>query len=258
VFDRCHAEEPRAVTVEDGHTVKCFHAYDLEGNRDWHGAVIERADRAMKANESAAGAPAGGLQTSSSAAPRRVVERRRRNRSTTEADTSSAMEPWPRGAIAVAVIGAACVALGFFVWGMAIAAAAYFALVRPRQSNRYRADAFFVGALIACVFAGSAVTRHRETRRAAREIRLLGDALRARQKAAGALPKGLTELGWRLYPIFENGRAADPWGRSFLYRAHSDGRTFDLCSLGADGTPSGDDVGQPSRCVTDLGATKSN
>jgi hypothetical protein len=72
------------------------------------------------------------------------------------------------------------------------------------------------------------------------------------------LPRDLSELGWRLYPIFEDGHAVDPWGRGFVYRVHSDGTTFDLCSVGADGVPSGDDVGQARRCATDAIANTSN
>jgi oligopeptide/dipeptide ABC transporter ATP-binding protein len=47
-FERCSAEAPRAVEVEPGHTVNCFHAYDAEGD-DWHRIVNERITRAERA-----------------------------------------------------------------------------------------------------------------------------------------------------------------------------------------------------------------
>jgi oligopeptide/dipeptide ABC transporter ATP-binding protein len=48
-FERCSAEEPRAVEVEPGHTVKCFHAYDAPSDDDWYRTVNERIERAMRA-----------------------------------------------------------------------------------------------------------------------------------------------------------------------------------------------------------------
>jgi oligopeptide/dipeptide ABC transporter ATP-binding protein len=47
-FERCPTEEPRAVEVEPGHTVKCFHAYDAPSD-DWYRTVNERIERAMRA-----------------------------------------------------------------------------------------------------------------------------------------------------------------------------------------------------------------
>jgi oligopeptide/dipeptide ABC transporter ATP-binding protein len=44
-FERCKSEEPRAVEVENGHSVKCFHAYDAPHD-DWHRVVNERIERA--------------------------------------------------------------------------------------------------------------------------------------------------------------------------------------------------------------------
>jgi oligopeptide transport system ATP-binding protein len=46
VFDRCRTEEPRAVDVEPGHSVRCFHAYDAAGD-DWFRVVNERIERAV-------------------------------------------------------------------------------------------------------------------------------------------------------------------------------------------------------------------
>jgi oligopeptide/dipeptide ABC transporter ATP-binding protein len=46
-FERCPTEEPRAVVVEQGHSVKCFHAYDAPPD-DWYRVVNERIERAMQ------------------------------------------------------------------------------------------------------------------------------------------------------------------------------------------------------------------
>ncbi len=50
-FERCKSEEPRAVVVEDGHSVKCFHAYDAPPD-DWYRVVNERIESATKARAS--------------------------------------------------------------------------------------------------------------------------------------------------------------------------------------------------------------
>jgi oligopeptide/dipeptide ABC transporter ATP-binding protein len=79
--------------------------------------------------------------------------------------------------------------------------------------------------------------------RAESELRELSTEIQEHARLSGALPRRLSELGWRLYPIFPNGIPRDPWGRPLVYRMPgSDGRPFDLASTGADGVPSADDV----------------
>ncbi|HEX6271486.1 MAG TPA: oligopeptide/dipeptide ABC transporter ATP-binding protein [Polyangiaceae bacterium] len=51
-FERCSTEEPRTVDVEPGHAVKCFHAYDAEGD-DWYRIVSERIATAERARPAA-------------------------------------------------------------------------------------------------------------------------------------------------------------------------------------------------------------
>ena len=68
--------------------------------------------------------------------------------------------------------------------------------------------------------------------------------IESRKALTGSYPKDLGELGWRLFPIFENGRPLDPWGRPLRYRSPgTDGRPFDLGSTGPDGVKSSDDIG---------------
>ena len=47
VFERCKSEKPELVSVEDGHSVRCFHAYDAPSD-DWYRVVNERIERAMR------------------------------------------------------------------------------------------------------------------------------------------------------------------------------------------------------------------
>ncbi len=89
---------------------------------------------------------------------------------------------------------------------------------------------------------------------------LLGRDARARQQYAalwqqleeatalrGAPPARLEDLGWRLFEVFEDGRAEDPWHRPWRYRVlDAEAGTFALGSDGPDGVAgSGDDVGEP-------------
>jgi oligopeptide/dipeptide ABC transporter ATP-binding protein len=46
-FERCHEEKPELVSVEDGHSVRCFHAYDAPSD-DWYRVVNERIERAIR------------------------------------------------------------------------------------------------------------------------------------------------------------------------------------------------------------------
>jgi hypothetical protein len=68
--------------------------------------------------------------------------------------------------------------------------------------------------------------RHRTARH---EVQELSKEIAAYERLTGSYPKDLGELGWRLYSIFEDGRAVDPWGRPFRYKAPgTNGRAFDL------------------------------
>lgn len=83
--------------------------------------------------------------------------------------------------------------------------------------------------------------RHREARV---QIRELTREIENRATITGSYPKDLAELGWRLYPIFEEGRPVDPWGHPLRFRSPGgDGRAFDVGTTGPDGVKSGDDIG---------------
>jgi oligopeptide/dipeptide ABC transporter ATP-binding protein len=97
-------------------------------------------------------------------------------------------------------------------------------------------------ALAALVFVAFRRFEARQT--ALRELSQLSSEIAARRKLTHETPLHLEDLGWRLYPIFDRGRPIDPWGQPLRYRAPgSEGRPFDLGSLGPDGVPSKDDLG---------------
>lgn len=63
--------------------------------------------------------------------------------------------------------------------------------------------------------------------------------LHAHREATGDLPVRLSELGWRLHEVFDDGVPRDPWGRAWAYTRSGD--SFELRSLGPDGRPGGGD-----------------
>jgi hypothetical protein len=65
------------------------------------------------------------------------------------------------------------------------------------------------------------------TRAAQRELDALRAEVIARARATGSLPTNLSELGWRLPPIFGNKGPVDPWGTPYRYRALGSNR-FEL------------------------------
>jgi oligopeptide transport system ATP-binding protein len=85
--------------------------------------------------------------------------------------------------------------------------------------------------------------------RAEQQVRALDAEVRGFSHTMGRLPATLDELGYRLQFVFPDGRAIDPWGRSYVYTlppatdaAATTKPDFMLSSLGPDGVPSGDDV----------------
>jgi oligopeptide/dipeptide ABC transporter ATP-binding protein len=203
VMDRCHAEEPEAVTVEPGHTVKCFHAYDLDlgPGEDWYRQVDARIEERTTRNLAAV------ARTETTSPPRKLrtdaPAKRPREVASPRASRAGDLTPTPRrtGTLLLCVV----LALGLLV----------------------------------------GLSRFRARRTALRQLAELTSEITARQKLTRSYPENLEELGWRLYPIFDRGRAIDPWGHEVRYRAPgSAGRPFDVWSLGPDGVPSRDDLGQ--------------
>jgi hypothetical protein len=97
---------------------------------------------------------------------------------------------------------------------------------------------------VSSLLIGRAVVEHGRRARADEMLRALSQQIEERAKLSGTLPERLSDLGWRLYPLFDRGVPNDPWGRAYSYRVPgTEGRRFDLGSTGPDGLPSADDVG---------------
>jgi oligopeptide/dipeptide ABC transporter ATP-binding protein len=210
VFERCRTEDPLPVTVEPGHTVKCFHSYDLDEGDDWSRVVSERIERAMQENAPALAKSAMDEAVRATLARSTAVRRAPRIASAAQRTTNEETPLSGWGALVRFSIFLVLVGLSWFA-------------VR-----------------------GSDFARRRK---ASKELSALTQALDERATITGAYPRDLDELGFRLFPIFEDGNPVDPWGRRFRYRTTGDdGRAFELKSLGPDGVVSGDDV--------DLGSSK--
>jgi oligopeptide/dipeptide ABC transporter ATP-binding protein len=203
VMDRCRSEPPARVTVEPGHAVSCFHAYDAEGD-DWFRLVNERIERAIAANASVTPQP----PAVAALAPVRPIPTSAPPKAPAPAPAEGArralapLTATPRRRMVVLVLTLALVTVALTAW---------------RSSAR----------------------RHT----AERQLELLAAELDARARVTGTYPESLSELGWRLPPIFGRTEAIDPWGRAFVYRRPAaKGGAFELTSLGADGVPSADDL----------------
>jgi hypothetical protein len=124
---------------------------------------------------------------------------------------------------------------------------------RPERSRRFVAGkakprpvngGAIAFATLAAFVAFSSMRHYVAKRKAERSIARLTQELEARATITSDYPGQLSELGYRLYPIFDRGIPLDPWGNPLRYRSPgTDGRPFDLGSTGPDGVPSPDDIG---------------
>jgi len=124
-------------------------------------------------------------------------------------------------------------------------------LARPRRRRLALA-----AALLASFIAGGAFGRASREREALAEIKLLRAEIQEYERVTGSLPATLSDLGWRLPPIFGGLEATDPWGRPIVYRVRASRKVdpailepdrFLVLSLGRDGVPSRDDLGWGGR-----------
>lgn len=237
VMDRCREEEPPAYDLEAGHFTKCFHAEGLERAPAFYQAVSERIERRIA--ERAASAP----PTSPPSIPAEP---------TRPAPTSITVDQPPAtrqaslaAGAAVAVAGAFLVLLGQRFLGLAMLLGAYAILVRRRGPLRRARgnDALFVVFCTVVFLAASPIGRIRSQLAARRDVERLSAELDAYAKVTGHYPGSVSELGWRLYPIFDHGTPMDPWGKPFVYRTPGvNGHPFYLASTGPDTVPSRDDI----------------
>ncbi|HVW27680.1 MAG TPA: oligopeptide/dipeptide ABC transporter ATP-binding protein [Polyangiaceae bacterium] len=249
VRPECRREDPKAMEVEPGHTVRCVHARDLPAGGDWFSELSRRIERATVEN-------AAEREQTPEIAPRAsepegiewldAWKARATSHAADRAESAALRRGRRRDAgVGIGVLGAILVCVGHALVGVALAVSAYLAAVRRDVRRRYVADAAVAATLLASLLVGRAVVEHGRRTRAEALVRSLSRQIEERAKLTGALPGRLTDLGWRLYPLFEDGIPNDPWGRAFFYRAPgTDGRRFDLGSTGPDGVPSADDIGQ--------------
>jgi hypothetical protein len=135
------------------------------------------------------------------------------------------------------------VALGHALSGAMVAFAAFWFGFGRRAHRRGLATGALVLGLAASTLAATGFRRLERRWQAEGELASLGSQIEARAALAGAPPVALEDLGWRLFEVFDDGRAVDPWNRSWQYRVPGRrGAPFDLWSLGPDGVPSADDV----------------
>ncbi len=94
-------------------------------------------------------------------------------------------------------------------------------------------------------FALVAAGSHRQaTEKTLSQLAQLRQQLDEFEQQSGSYPRSLSELGWRLHPIFPRGKLEDAWGQPWRYRfPGSDGRDYDLGSTGRNKTPGKDDIG---------------
>jgi hypothetical protein len=203
VMERCRSEPPARVTVEPGHAVSCFHAYDAEGD-DWYRLVNERIEQAIATNASVTPQP----PPVAALAPVRTVPTSPTPKATAPAPARGArralapLTATPRRQVLAVVLTLALLSIALTAWR-------------------------------------SAARRHT----AQRQLELVAAELGARARITGTYPESLSELGWRLPPIFGRTEAIDPWGRALVYRPPAaSGGAFELKSLGPDGVPSADDL----------------
>jgi hypothetical protein len=93
------------------------------------------------------------------------------------------------------------------------------------------------------VVVSNVISSQRTEHRARRDLEGLAEQVLAFRASAGAYPRDLSELGWRLYEVFETGTARDPWGRAYDYQPPGKaGESPSLRSAGPDPTSKQDDL----------------
>jgi hypothetical protein len=92
--------------------------------------------------------------------------------------------------------------------------------------RRWRSLASLYAALFVVFVATAVYFNRRHT--TWRQIDALTAEVVARAHATGSLPASLSELGWRLPPIFGHRGPVDPWGNPFRYRVLEGGQRFEI------------------------------
>jgi oligopeptide/dipeptide ABC transporter ATP-binding protein len=236
VLDRCSSEKPKVIRVEDGHEVACVHAEGLGSGGDWFAELSRRIDEASARNAAKSGGAVAGIAALSRGRSNVAEDAPPRDGADSGPSRDGRKRRAPReSSYAAAYVGFAVVGFGYLAavlgsWTLAaLLSLAGYALVKPRVASRSSSDAFVTLGFLLSVMFGLAFTRMERHRTARHEVQELSKEIAAYERLTGSYPKDLGELGWRLYSIFEDGRAVDPWGRPFRYKVPgTNGRPFDL------------------------------
>ena len=229
-FERCPQEEPELIVLGANHTTKCHHADGLEGNDAWFEELDRRITKQEELNRAKAAA-------SSQPAPAPAQQSQARPRRTAAAPHSQphseAARDMPRHlARACVLAGLLAVVLGLWLLGAALVLAAYVIAIRKNLERPLPADIGIFAALVLALLVSDAVKSQSAQTRARHELNALAQHIEAYRTAAQSPPNSLTELGWRLYEIFPDGRPTDPWGRLYTYDPPSPDRDGRISSEG--------------------------
>jgi oligopeptide/dipeptide ABC transporter ATP-binding protein len=252
VRPECRRDDPEAIEVEPGHTVRCVHARDLPAGAGWHAELTRRIERATAENAAQRHRAPEIVAAADDEASVEWLDAWRTRATSHAADraasAAAARERSRKIGIGVGVLGVLLVCVGHTGLGIVVSVLAYAATVRRQLRRPFLGDASVALTLLSSLLVGRVVVEHGRRARADEMLRALSQQLEERAKLTGTLPERLSDLGWRLYPLFDRGVPNDPWGRAYSYRVPgSEGRRFDLGSTGPDGVPSADDVGHVAR-----------
>jgi oligopeptide transport system ATP-binding protein len=208
VMDRCRSDKPPVFHVEEGHDVACLHAEGLTGSMNWFEELSRRIDGAIATNS------ATGRDADERPDPVRALRMAdtippQRERPTEPPRLPKRWKPGP-----------------------------------PRARSKTNRTAYGLAAILLVTMLSMLVTRIGRHQAALSDLGALAHEIAGRKATTGAYPNDLDELGWRLFSVFDRGRAIDPWGQPYRYRTPgTNGRPFELGSTGPDGVPSRDDIG---------------
>jgi oligopeptide/dipeptide ABC transporter ATP-binding protein len=266
VMQRCIDEEPISYRVGRGQLVKCHHADGLSERADWYSIASERIAEQERSNAlarqqdaQALPAPPSDAVLAAEPAPesaREALDRptngQRREEFQAPATVASAAQRdeaiiqqrrWLGGAFVA--LGIALIAWGDVLLGLGGIVFVYWLVLRPAVARARLSDLALAAALCGAFVLGEFWENSRKHAQAEWELASLRAEIDGFRKTRGEYPAALEELDWRLFYIFQDGRARDPWGQLWRYERSADGASFALQSSGP-GKPIGGKF-KPSR-----------
>jgi hypothetical protein len=149
----------------------------------------------------------------------------------------------PRLARATALLGILLTVAGHLVFGPAVVVAAYLGGMRKSVRRKVVADGVVFLVLVLAFAVSDVASAQSKRHRAHRDLDELSAQVLAFRATQGGYPSDLSELGWRLYEVFGEGTARDPWGRSYEYTPpEKPGEPAVLRSAGPDPSLTEDDA----------------